>query len=329
MKAYALRDRVSEYERARITRTYYGGVTGELDKAIEAAEEQMRNYPRDASGPLSLGGYYARTAQMEKALAFVQEALRRNPNLARAHGIQASYLMRLNRYAEARDVLQRALAQNLDSMTIRQRLYRLAFINGDAQAMQEQFAWASGKPDEYKTVYLRVPTASFAGEWRKSQEHLRHAVELALRAEDKENAANYSAWQAVYAAWVGQFAQAVTLAEAVLRIERNREILYAAAFALAFAGEAAKAQPLIQELKQQYPKNTMVNQLYVPQIKAALALHNGDAQAALDLLEPARRFESWSWDEFLAKNIAHDGLPEAGQRSGGLSRSAQSPRPSR
>jgi serine/threonine protein kinase/predicted Zn-dependent protease len=300
-KAYALRDRVSENERARITAAYYNLVTGEVDKSIETAEEYMRNYPRDHRGPINLAGWYAATGQTEKAVALGWEALRRTPNLAALHATQAGYLMQLNRYAEARELLQRALDQKLDSTVVRAQLYTLAFINGDAQAMQEHIAWASGKPDEHRAMDWQVQTAAFAGEWRKSQDYLRRAVELAVRAEEKENAADYSGFQAVRAAWMGQFAQARVLAETALKFDRSREATFTAAFALAFAGEAAKVQLLIQELEQQHPKNTAVNQVFVPELKAVLALHNGDAQAALALLELARRFEAT--DEFWQQTL--------------------------
>ncbi|HXI93683.1 MAG TPA: hypothetical protein VNO24_27170, partial [Blastocatellia bacterium] len=154
--------------------------------------------------------------------------------------------------------------------------------------------WASGKPDEDQAWYWQVHTASFAGEWRKSQEFLRRATELAIRTNKKEAAARYTAGQAVRAAWTGQSALAVTLAEAALKIERNRNVIANAALALALAGEAAKAQPLIAELEQKYPKDTLLNQLGLPEIKAALELRQGNApntQGALDLLESTRRFE--------------------------------------
>jgi tetratricopeptide (TPR) repeat protein len=303
-KAYALRDRVSEFERARIIAAYYVEITGELDKAIEISEEQRRNYPRDSSALGRLAGYYFLSGQTERALAFMQEALRLDPNNAGGQALQARFLIQLNRYAEAGEVLQNALAQKLDGVFIRGQLYNLAFINGDAQTMQEQIAWATGKPqEEHVTVQWQVDTDSFGGEWRKSQEDLRRAVELTLRVEDKENAAIYTGYQAVNAAFLGQLAQAVSLAEAAPRMERNREVLFVAAFALAIAGEAAKAQPLIQELEQQHPKNTIVNHAYLPEIKAAFALHKGDAQTALDLLEPARHFEPRPWDEFWTKTL--------------------------
>src|SRR5262249_49711752 len=148
-----------------------------------------------------------------KAVALRWEALRRTPNLSVLYATQASDLLRLNRYAEARELLQRALDQELDSTVVREQLYTLAFINGDTQAMQEHIAWANGKPDEHRALDWQVQTSAFAGEWRKSQDHLRRAVEIAAGAEEKENAADYSGFQAVRAAWLGQYTQAVALSE--------------------------------------------------------------------------------------------------------------------
>src|SRR3954452_7033907 len=45
-KAFALIDRVSEFERLFISARYYWRATGELDKAIEVYGVGMRTYPR-------------------------------------------------------------------------------------------------------------------------------------------------------------------------------------------------------------------------------------------------------------------------------------------
>ena len=290
-KAFELRDRVSQDEQARITFFYYSFVTGELDKAIEVQEAYVRNYPRDARGPGNLATRYLQMGQTEKAITATQEALRLNPNSASWHGNLAAHLIRVNHYSESAELLQRALAQKLDGFSIRQSLYTLAFLNGDTNAMHEQTAWASGKPDEHQAFNWQVQSASFSGEWNKAQELLQRAIDIATRADAKENASSYSANQALSAAWLGKSAQAVTLADASLKIERNRPNLTTAALALALAGETEKAHAIIQELEQKYPKDTRVNQLWLPEIKAAIALHSGEAQSALDLLESARAFE--------------------------------------
>lgn len=291
-KAFALSDRVSEDERARITYFYYQIVTGELEKAIEAQEAYVRSYPRAARGHGNLGNLYAATGQFEKAFAATSEAYRLNPNTTIWPGNLGEALIGLNRFDEAREVCLRAISQKLDSTSIRERLFTVAFISGDAQAVQQQVAWAKGRTDEYRAVYWLAQASSFGGRWRESEEHLRRATDLALRAEAKEVVAGYAADQALRAAWLGQFPQSVSLAQAALKIESNRNVLTRAALAFALAGDAAKAQPLIQELEEKHPKDSLVNQVWLPEIKAALELRKYNAHGALALLEATKRYES-------------------------------------
>jgi serine/threonine protein kinase/tetratricopeptide (TPR) repeat protein len=290
-KAFALSDRVSEDERARITYFYYQIVTGELEKAIEGQEAYGRSYPRASRGPGNLGNLYSITGQFEKAVAATSEALRLNPNTTIWPGNLAEALIALNRFDEARDVCQRALAQKLDSTSIRERLFTVAFVNGDEQGWRQQLEWATGRSDEYRAAYWLTQAKSFGGQWQESNEQLRRATELALRAETNEVVASYTAEQALRAAWIGQISQSLELARSALKLERNRTVLTRAALAFALAGEVAKAQALIEELEQKHPKNTMVNQVWLPEIKAAIELGRNNAQAALELLEPARRYE--------------------------------------
>jgi len=291
-KAFALSNRVSEDERARITYFYYQIVTGELEKAIEAQEAYVRSYPRAARGLGNLGNLYSITGQFEKAVAATGEAQRLNPNTAIWPGNLAEALIGLNRFDEARDVCQKAIAQKLDSSSIRERLYTVAFVSGNAQGAQEQVAWAKGRTDEYRAVYWLAQSSAFGGRWRESNEALQRATELANRAETKEVVASYTAEQALRAAWLGQFAESLTLAQSALNVERNRNVLTRTALTFALAGDAARAQALIEELEQKHPKDTLVNQVWLPEIKAAIQLRRNNAQAALELLETTRRYEA-------------------------------------
>lgn len=291
-KAFALNNRVSEDERARITYFYYQIVTGELEKAIEAQEAYVRSYPREARGPGNLGNLYSITGQFEKAVAATSEAQRINPNTTIWAGNLAEALIGLNDFDKARDVCQKALAQKLDSTSIRERLYAVAFVSGDAQSLQEQIAWANGRTDEYRALYWKAQASSFNGRWRDSNDHLNRATEIAYRADAREVVASYTADQALRAAWLGQFKEALRLAESALVLERNRNVLTRAALAFALAGDASKAQPWIEELEQKHAKDTMVTQIWLPQIKAAIELHKNNPQAALELLETAKRYEA-------------------------------------
>ncbi|HAF23842.1 MAG TPA: hypothetical protein DCK93_13220, partial [Blastocatellia bacterium] len=148
-KAFALKDRVSEYEKLRISSFYYSQVTGEVDKAIEVQELMKRTYPRDHRGPGNLSDRYLRIGQFERAVAEAREALHLNPNAVAWHANLGEAFLRLSRFAESREVFEQALQQKIDSTDFHTRLYQIAFVSGDAAAMKQQLDWASGKPDEY------------------------------------------------------------------------------------------------------------------------------------------------------------------------------------
>ena len=115
-KGYALRDRVSEFEKLRITNFYHGFATGDLNKRIEVLMLLKRTYPREMAGaPTDLALTYIQIGQFDQAVAQARESIRLNPNFAPAHRALAWALLRLNRFAEAKDALTQALQQKLDS----------------------------------------------------------------------------------------------------------------------------------------------------------------------------------------------------------------------
>jgi len=65
-KGYALRERVSEYEKLRITSFYHGFATGDLNRRIEVVMLQRRMYPREWSGPTDLGLTYSLIGQYDQ-----------------------------------------------------------------------------------------------------------------------------------------------------------------------------------------------------------------------------------------------------------------------
>src|SRR5690349_12711439 len=75
-KAFALIDRLSEYERLFISARYYWRVTGESDRAIDAYRVLMRSYPRDWAAHSESNFLYNTMGEFEKAVEEGQEAIR-------------------------------------------------------------------------------------------------------------------------------------------------------------------------------------------------------------------------------------------------------------
>lgn len=300
-KAFALRDRASEDEKLRLSYFYYGFVIGNRDKAIETMALYKRSYSRDHRGPANLSVEYSLTGQFEKAQAEGREALRINPNRAPAYGNLAEALTRLDRFSETREICEQAIKQKLDNTDVHANLYWVAFINHDQAAMQQQMDWASGRPDEYASLNWQTGAEAFAGQWRKAQEVSQRAMGLALRKEAKEVAAQYQAEQALRAAVFGHHGQARTMATQSLTIERTQMTLTRAALALAWSGDAAGVEKIIDDLLQRYPEDTLLNLLWLPAIRAALELQRGNAQPAIDHLQPALQYEAAAefWPQYI------------------------------
>jgi len=328
-KAFALKDRVSEYEKLRISSFYYSQVTGEVDKAIEVQELMKRTYPRDHRGPGNLSDRYLRIGQFERAVAEAREALHLNPNAVAWHANLGEAFLRLSRFAESREVFEQALQQKIDSTDFHTRLYQIAFVSGDAAAMKQQLDWASGKPDEYVALDWQTQTSAFAGQYKQAQDFSRRSIDLAVHSDAKEVAAQYAAEEALreavllYGTGSGSglvlygtrsgsdlvsssqralqshrvasaprtVLEVQTLAQSALKLERNQISLTRSALALALGGEPSQAQSLVEELLRRYPKDTLVNSIWLPTIRAAIELNSNNPAQAIQLLEATRRYE--------------------------------------
>src|SRR5687768_17565709 len=141
-KAYDLRDRVSERERLFIAALYYDDVTREVEKKIETLELWQRTYPLDFVPHNNLALQYNNLGQYEKAVEEAREAIGLNPNAAPAYSNLATAFVGLNRLDEAKEVIERALAQKSETIWMHRNLYLIAFFRGDTAAMKQQVEWA-------------------------------------------------------------------------------------------------------------------------------------------------------------------------------------------
>jgi eukaryotic-like serine/threonine-protein kinase len=291
-KAFDLRERSSEYEKLRIAADYYAFATFEADKFIEAYELLVRTYPRDFVAWNNLGNRYNSVGQFEQAAEACRESIRLNPNWVIPRSNLALAFISLNRFAEARQVIQEALAQKLESMPMHSHRYSIAFVQDDAAAMKQQVDWARGRPDEYLAQAWQAEVAAFRGQLQKAREFSKHTVELALQHEQREAAAQFLAGQAVTEAVFGRSDQVGDLVARAFGIFRSRAAVAIAANAFSLCGDSERAQPLMDEYSQRLPKNTFWNVVSAPLCRAQIALHNANAAQTIELLESAHRFES-------------------------------------
>jgi Flp pilus assembly protein TadD len=104
----------------------------------------------------------------------------------------------------------------------------------------------------------------------------------------------FEAATAVWEAFYGNAAAARQSATRALELGKGgREVEYAAAFALALAGDLPQSRVLAQELAREFPEDTSVQSMYLPALRALFSLNTPtpDAAAAIQALQPASRYD--------------------------------------
>ena len=323
-KAYQLRDRVTERERLRISANYFYA-TGDIDKETQIYELWIANYPRDSVPHGNLGADYVNVGQYDKALAEFQETLRLAPDtVANYVNLGITYL-NLNRLEEAKATFDQALAHKLDSGFLRQYIYFLAFLRGDAAQMEQQLAWGAGKPgDEDVLLSMQSDTEACYGRLSKARVLSHRAVDSAVRADSKEAAALWQANAALREAELGNIAYAKQGVTAALALSPGRNVKVFAALTLARIGHAPQARALARELEKTYPTNTLLKLYWLPTINAAIELNKSNSSQALVDLDAAAPYELGQADMFInylypayvrgqAYLLAHNGTAAAGE----------------
>jgi eukaryotic-like serine/threonine-protein kinase len=292
-QAFQRRERASEPEKLYIATHYYENVTGEWDKAIEAYQLWKRTYPRDSIPTNNLAvAYNVYLGKFDHGLTEALETLRLDPNSGFSYGVLATSYFGLNRYPEAKAVLQKQVALKLDSVGDHRDLYILAFLEGDTSGMQREVDWARGKTDEFEMLQTVAEATAFSGKLRRANEIYRQAIESALSGKFEERAAHISSRQAEMTALVGNETQSLALALAALTKDRSRETLSVVGFTQSIVGDTHHASAIVDELRRRFPTDTLVNDIWLPMIRGEIEVNHGDPSKAIEILQVTSSYEA-------------------------------------
>jgi DNA-binding winged helix-turn-helix (wHTH) protein/Flp pilus assembly protein TadD len=293
-KAFQLREHVSEAEKMEIAAAYYLDVTGELEKAARTYEEEIEIYPRRSIAYLHLALAYGMQGEYEKAAESTRQGVRLMQDPSRiANDNLVNDIVGLQRFDEARQVIRDAQARNMDDYQLHEVLYVLGFFGPDSAVMTEQQLWFAARP-QYENFGLALASdaEAYRGHLDKARELTKRALDSATRVEGKESGA---IWQAIAAQWEaasGNPAEARHSAAEALRLApANQGVESEAALAFAMAGDTARTESLALDLEKRFPLDTQMQLLWLPTIRAQLALDRKNPAAALNSLQAASPIE--------------------------------------
>jgi eukaryotic-like serine/threonine-protein kinase len=287
-KAFTLRQHASEVEKLNITAAYYAHVTGQWEKVVDPLQEWVSRYPRSTYARNFLGNAYSAMGEREKSCDIYRESLHIAPTNT-AYTNLSMYLVAAGHFDEAKQLITQAERNdNLDDVVFHQVRYALAFLEGNSPVMAKQVEWFLGKPEANLGLALAADTDAYAGRLGQAREVSRKAADSALRSDAKEDAAIWLENAALREAAFGNATAARSWAEEGLKLfPGSQGVRVEAALTFALAGDAAKANSLAQDISKDYPLNTQVQSLWLPAIRAQLALKHGAKAEALKDLQPA------------------------------------------
>jgi ATP/maltotriose-dependent transcriptional regulator MalT len=134
-------------------------------------------------------------------------------------------------------------------------------------------------------------TEGYFGRMQRARLSLQHAVQAATRNEFKGNAAVWSGVGALRDALVGAAEYARGQAHAALALEDNWETTAFVATALARVGDISDARELATKLNAERPFGTLVQNYWLPSIRAEIEVRSGHAAKAIDVLRAAEPYE--------------------------------------
>jgi serine/threonine protein kinase/predicted Zn-dependent protease len=299
-KAYELRQRVGDRDQFWVASQYHQLVTGNLESAQHTCEAWVQAYPRDGEAHALLSGLYQGFGRFPLSAAEGEKAVQAAPDFPFGYiNLAWAYILD-NRMADGVRVFREAQRRKFELPDMMVMPYYIAFLNGDAQAMQRAAAAAKQKPEaEDWMTHAESVVAAYSGRLLEARTLSRRAVDLARQSHQDERAALYLASAAVRESFLGDAAEARRVAKLALTLSTNRDVQYGAAFALVQSGLPAEAEPLLANLEKRFPEDTYVKFTYLPVVRGLIAIGKQQPAAALTLLEAAAPYElgipgSWS-----------------------------------
>ncbi len=291
-KAFELRDRVSEREQFYIEAAYYSFATGELEKANQVYRQWSQEYPNEVAPHVNLALNYEVMGDFDKAAEESRIAMEVAPSSVTGYANLIDAYLSLGRVDEALAIYQKAKQQGLDNEYLRELRFSIAFLQNNETEMQHELQSAGDLAGaEAAIVGLYADAEADNGQMQKSRESTQRAATAAQRDGSPEAAATWLANGAYREALFGNAAEARKLISQAQAASPGRDVQIAAAMTFAEIGDLAQAQKIADKLNAEAPLDTILQSYWLPSIRATMALHKGDTERAISLLEVATPYE--------------------------------------
>jgi serine/threonine protein kinase/Flp pilus assembly protein TadD len=284
-KAYDLRERVTERERMYIE-AQYALQQYDLPKALQAYKLFVATYPRDAAAWNNLANAYGAVGDMEQSLAGFQKTweIAKWNNVAANNA--AGMLIGMGRLEEGERYMKEAVdLGGSDDTNYHSNAMAADFLSG--RDWEKQVQWAASRPDGFTVEAGAASFYFFLGRMHDADRLWEHAAQRAEQQHLSDAAGGLYAVKALHDALVSNCSAAREFANRGLALDRSVATVPDSSLALALCGDNGPALKEMGRLAADAPNNTLANEIYLPEVKAAAALLQHHPEQVAGLLSPA------------------------------------------
>jgi len=288
-KAYALRDGVGEREKLLIVSRYHQILTRDFEETIRNFQVWAETYPQDSVPWTNLSNAENWVGRYADAIEAGKRALALNPDKEASYVVLCRAYKHANQFALAQAACEEAVTRGLAGDDTHGQLLELAYARRDDAAVAAEIAWAKGKPAERNILLKTALIAYSQGRIAQGDSLFQQVVAQGAQ----QGLSNFTAApNARILLDFGMEQRAHTLLDSVPAGFDSADYL----FATAEIGDVDRLQEQLRKDLQQRPADTLLNQVFAPETRAALALRRGQPAAAVTELQPALLYELRTYD---------------------------------
>ncbi len=298
-RAFALRERLSDSDKAKTEALYYLDLTGETYKGIDALRSLESLEPNLFLPHNLLGLNYEKLGLYQKATDEIRLAAALSPSDELGYRHLARVLLEQGHYDEAETALRHIPEEKSGGPRFHSVRYLLALLRSDQRGLEQERTWMAQNADDPLVVRMQARIDLFAGNLSRARQRTQHAVNMALESNLKEFAADMLLTQASAEALLGESTQASKTIAAAMKLEDSKVKKADAARVMALNGQGLEAGQIMNRLVRENPTDTLLNAVDAPLVQAASQLGRGQADQVLSSLEPVKPYEFGTHSELL------------------------------
>ena len=289
-EAFRLSDHVSAMEQLKIRATYYAMSEHDMLEGIKAFELWATTYPQDPVPVSNVADAYMRLGQYQVAAETAERCSREFPDFATSYENLSTIYQALGRFDDAKAATNRAAQVGTGDTGLHLSLFNIAMAQRDYAALARETAWFDAHEDGATVWYypgFRGGAAAAMGEYADAEELFRRAYDSAQRANLPEAANSILIEEARAELGLGHAAEARATLQRIGEWKSDLPDLAELHVALHNSGFAESYLAAHQGTS----KDTLLTNVFLPRVRASVALERGKPEEAIQALEPARPFE--------------------------------------